>query len=117
LAEEKVPIVKGKERMQLVFGKPGPFPMDPKVILPALEGPPFLFQMSIDDGKNDPLDTNFKVLFREPREYVEVTYRKYDLVKNKVHVKVKATKDFSGPPIPVRLVLPEDSNPGLNPKN
>lgn len=115
LGQAKVASLKVDARERLIFGKPGPIPTDPKAPgLPALDGPPFQFQVWIEEGKNDPVKIAFGVRVKEPREYVEVTSREYDPERRRIRVTVKALPAFTGPPCHVRLALPEDANPGIN---
>lgn len=127
LQQTTVPVIGGQKTVRVTFGKgaetpkvePGKEGKDakplPPPVLPKLEGPPFRMQVWLESDKSpEPTKISVPVLLMEPREYVSVgTGMTYDIKNSRLSVRVRSSKDFTGPPCPVQLVLQPDLLPGL----
>jgi hypothetical protein len=133
LQQATLPVIGPQKTVRVVFGKGAPAaktdappekkepekkePDKAPPAMPKLEGPPFRMQVWIEQEKSpEPLKINVPVILMEPREYVGVgTGMLYDSKLNRLSIRVRSAKDFSGPPCPVQLALTPDLLPGLIP--
>jgi hypothetical protein len=117
-----VPVLRVQQPERLVFGKPAPPapPGKPAPPWPELEGPPFRFEMSVEEpGAKEKEEVISKwpvaVKIMEPSEYMSASDLDYDVGAKKFSVWITAGKEFRGPPANVQLVLSPDVIPGLIP--
>jgi hypothetical protein len=116
-AEERIGQAKidklGGKKLEMVRLKPEPPPKVPVPAPPAADGPPFLFQLLIQEAGKEAVRLPLPVTIQQPHEYVQVDPPLYDKKRNRLSVHVEVSADSANPPCPVELVLDPQVVPGL----